>query len=57
MIGGPCHRNKILDSINAYDKIFSMRKIYMIGTPEIDNCDKRMAIYPMIKILYFSFVE
>ena len=57
MIGAPDHGKDLVDSINASNKIYLKCKIYMIGTPEADNCSKRIKAHSMIGNAHYSFVE
>ena len=48
MIGAPGHGKDIVDSINACDKRYLKEKMCMIGTPEADDCTKRIDAHAMI---------
>ena len=47
-IGAPGHGKDIIDALNAIDKIFLRRKFCMIGTPEADDRNCRMAAHSML---------
>ena len=49
MIGAPGHGKDIVDAINAYDKRYLQEKMCMVGTPEGDDCKKRMDAHAIIR--------
>ena len=48
MIGAPGYGKGIVDAINACDKKYLKEKMCMAGTPEADDCKKRMDDHAMI---------
>ena len=57
MIGAPDHDKDIVDGINESDKRYLKGKMCMIGTPEVDNCSKRIKAHSMIGNAHYSFVQ
>ena len=55
MIGAPGHGKDIVDGINACDKRHLKGKMCMIGTPEADDCNKRMLAHSMIGNAHYNF--
>ena len=48
MIGAPGHGKVIVDAINTCDKRYLKEKMCMVGTPEADDCKKRMDAHATI---------
>ena len=48
MIGAPEHEKDIVNAINACNKRYLKEKMCMAGTPEADDCKKRMDAHVMI---------
>ena len=48
MIGTPVHENDIVDAINTCDKRYLKEKMSMFGTPEDDDCKKRIDVHAII---------
>ena len=57
MIGAPGYGKYLVDGINVYDKRYLKGKMCMIGTPEVDECSKRMKAHSMKGNEYSSFAE
>jgi len=47
-IGAPGHGKDIVDGLNATDKVYLRKAMCMIGTPEANDGDKRMAAHAML---------
>jgi hypothetical protein len=47
-IGAPGHGKDIVDGLNATDKIYLRKMMCMIGTPEANDGEKRMAAHAML---------
>ena len=54
MIGALGHGKEIIDGINTCDKRYLKGKICMVGTPEADDCNKRMLAHSMIGNAHYS---
>ena len=48
MIGAPEHGKDIVNTINACDKSYLKEKMCMVGTPEADDCKKRIDAHAII---------
>ena len=57
MIGTPGHGKDVVDSTNVCDKRYLKGKMCMFGTPEADNCNKRMMTHSMISNVHYSFAD
>ena len=51
MFGAPGYSKDVVDVINACDRRYLMRKIYIIGTLNLDDSESRMNTY---SIVYFT---
>ena len=57
MIGAPGHGKDLVDGINAIDTRYLKGKMCMIGTPEVDDCSKRIKSHSMIDNARYIFAE
>ena len=57
MIDASGYGKDIIDSINVCDKRYLKSKMCMIGTPEVDDCIKRIKAHSMIGNTYYSCEE
>jgi len=48
-ISAPGHGKDVVDGLNAMDKIYLRQKMCMIGTPEANDGEKRMAAHAMVE--------
>mmetsp|Transcript_48111 Transcript_48111/g.102792 ORF Transcript_48111/g.102792 Transcript_48111/m.102792 type:complete len:335 (-) Transcript_48111:136-1140(-) len=56
-VGAPGHGKDIVDGLNATDKIFLRKAMCMIGTPEANDGEKRMAAHAMLGDAKMSLAE
>ena len=57
MIGAPDHGKDVVHGINACDKRYLKGKMCIIGTPEADDCSKKMMTHSMIGNEHYRFAE
>ena len=55
MIGVPGYGKDIIYGINSCDKRYLKGKMCMVGTPETDDCNKRMWAHSMIGNAHYNF--
>ena len=49
MIDAPRHRKDIVNATNACDERYLKEKMYMIGTPEVDDSTKIIEDHAMVE--------
>jgi hypothetical protein len=56
-IGAPSHGKDVIDGINATDKQYLAGSMCLVGTPEANNADKRIAAQSMVEMVSKSLAD